>query len=121
TTIEAGARATQPTQAGTVRSGAVSAELECVAAIASARTQVATATMSRSLRCQRVRDHGAVTTGPLAPDCQIPAEDDVIRTAAGRIAGACRVAGIGDCAGLPQCALDAAIETGIELARISAG
>jgi cysteine-rich repeat protein len=121
--IEAGARATAGGQ-GAARIAAASPELECVAALASARTLVATATMTKALRCQRVRDHETVTTGPLAPDCQTPPDDGVIRRAAGWIAGTCgRTAGlqIGACDALPQCALDAAVEIGVELARIAAG
>jgi cysteine-rich repeat protein len=124
-TIEAGARDTQPAapvQAAPIETG--SSERDCIAAIASARTSVVSATMRSSLRCQLTRHGDALTTGPLAPDCQTSADDDVIRTAAGEIAGACSGSAavrIGGCDALPQCALDAAIDTGIELARIAAG
>jgi cysteine-rich repeat protein len=96
----------------------------CTAAVASARTILAVATMKSALRCQRERDHGALVVGALSPDCQKPPADDVVRIAAGRIAEACRdVAGlrVGSCDTLPRCALDAAVETGVELARIVAG
>ena len=123
-TVEAGARDAGSASIATARGAAASASPDCFAAIAAARTLVATATMKTALRCQAVRDHGGLATGPLAPDCQVPPADDVIRTAAGRIAGACGHVGglaIGACDALPSCALDAAVETGIELARIAAG
>ena len=123
TTIET--RAIQSSSSPTARlASATTGAADCVAAVASARTLVAVATMKNALRCQRERDHDALVTGPLAPDCQTPPRDDVIRTAAGRIAGGCSsVAGleIGACESFPQCPLDAAVETGVELARIVAG
>jgi cysteine-rich repeat protein len=117
--IEAGARESQPAQA-TARIAAGSAGRDCIATIASARTLVATATMKKALRCQDVRKHD----GLLAPDCETPPDDAVIRIAAGLIAGACdrtMALQIGSCEALPQCALDAAVETGVELARVAAG
>jgi cysteine-rich repeat protein len=123
-TIEASARGMPPSSAAVRFAADDRAVADCTAAVASARTLVAVATMKTALRCQRTREHGALVSGPLAPDCQTPPADDVIRTAAGRIAGACHDVGrlqIGSCESLPQCALDAAVETGVELARIVAG
>jgi cysteine-rich repeat protein len=123
-TIEASAREVKAASSGPADVDADGSAAECVAAIASARSLVANATMRRALRCQADRTQGAISTGPLAPDCQTSPGDDVIREAAGRIAGACSgVAGleVATCGTLPRCALDAAVETGIELARIAAG
>jgi cysteine-rich repeat protein len=122
-TIEASARSLDvaPGEASIAGNAAAG---DCAAAVASARSLVARATMKRALRCQRVRDHGGLTTGPLAPDCRLPPSDDVVRTAAGRIAGSCSLAAgldVGTCGPLPRCALDAAVTTGLELARLSSG
>jgi cysteine-rich repeat protein len=123
-TIEASGRGVRPSPAAGIVAARESSIGRCTAAVASARTLVASATMKSALHCQRDRERGAVVVGALAPDCQKPPADDVIRTAAGHIAEACDgVAGlrVGSCDSLPRCALDAAVETGVELARIVAG
>lgn len=123
-TIEASARAAESVTAAMDVAGNASAGASCAAAIASARTLVAVATMKGALRCQRSRGRDALVAGPLAPECQVPPGDPIIRAAAGRIADGCGgVSGLGAgaCGSVAQCTLDAAVATGVDLARIVAG
>ena len=123
-TIEASARGLHGAQAAVLATSSDVAPGECIGAVASARSLVVRTTMQEALRCQRTRDREATVFEPLDPACQLPPATAIIRTAAGRIAGACGgVTGpeIGTCGPLPDCVIDAATETGLELARLSFG
>jgi cysteine-rich repeat protein len=122
-TVEASARELQGGGSSAVESGVVTGDT-CMADVAAARSLVATATMRHALGCQRRLDRSATVFGPLDPGCEGPPPDAAIREAAGLIAGACRGATgpeVGTCSGLPSCAIEHAIETGLALARLTFG
>ena len=112
-------------QQGAVVGGrAVIGPASCRMAIGDARSRVALGVMNAAVQCQRrldVREHGF---GMLDQRCALPSADEVVRDAAGIIAGACggtSGAEVGSCDPLPECVIDAAAATGLALARATYG